>query len=48
MNAIMGEEITETGDYVVDEKDKVVNLTEEGVEKVERFAGIELLRIGKP
>ena len=29
MNAIMGEEITETGDYVVDEKDKIVNLTEE-------------------
>ena len=41
MNAIMGEEITETGDYVVDEKDKVVNLTEEGVEKVEKFFGIE-------
>ena len=37
MNAIMGEEITETGDYVVDEKDKVVNLTEEGVAKVEKF-----------
>ena len=41
MNAIMGEEITETGDYVVDEKDKVVNLTEEGVEKVEKFFGLE-------
>ena len=41
MNAIMGEEITETGDYIVDEKDKVVNLTEEGVEKVEKFFGIE-------
>ena len=41
MNAIMGEEITETGDYIVDEKDKVVNLTEESVEKVEKFFGIE-------
>ena len=37
MNAIMGEEITETGDYIVDEKDKTVNLTEEGVAKVEKF-----------
>ena len=37
MNAIMGEEITETGDYVVDEKDKTVNLTEDGVAKVEKF-----------
>ena len=41
MNAIMGEEITETGDYVVDEKDKVVNLTEDGVAKVEKFFGLE-------
>jgi preprotein translocase subunit SecA len=35
MSAIMGEEITETGDYVVNEKDKVVNLTEDGIKKVE-------------
>ncbi len=41
MNAIMGEEITETGDYVVDEKDKVVNLTEQGVGKVEKYFQIE-------
>lgn len=41
MNAIMGEEITETGDYVVDEKDKVVNLTEQGVAKVEKFFQLE-------
>ena len=31
----MGEEIEETGDFVVNEKDKVVNLTEQGVKKVE-------------
>ena len=34
MTAIMGEEIIETGDFIVNEKDKVVNLTEEGVKKV--------------
>ena len=33
MTAIMGEEIIETGDFIVNEKDKVVNLTEEGVTK---------------
>ena len=33
MTAIMGEEIIETGDFIVNEKDKVVNLTEEGVKK---------------
>ncbi len=43
MNAIMGEDITETGDYVVNEKDKVVNLTEAGVKKVEDFFHIENL-----
>jgi len=43
LNAIMGEEIVETGDYVVNEKDKVVNLTEEGVRKVEQFFHIENL-----
>jgi len=37
MNAIMGEDIVETGDYVVDEKDKIVNLTEDGVKKVEQY-----------
>ena len=31
MTAIMGEEITETGDFIVNEKDKIVNLTELGV-----------------
>ena len=43
MAAIMGEEITETGDFIVNEKDKVVNLTEEGVAKVEKFFGLENL-----
>mgnify|MGYP005792596841 FL=1 len=43
LDAIMGEEIEETGDFVVDEKDKVVNLTEQGVRKVEEFFHIENL-----
>ena len=43
MTAIMGEEITETGDFIVNEKDKIVTLTEEGVKKVERFFHIENL-----
>ena len=43
MSAIMGEEITETGDFVVNEKDKVVNLTAQGIKKVEKFFQIENL-----
>ncbi len=43
MNAILGEVIEETGDYIVNEKDKVVNLTEQGVRKVEQFFHIENL-----
>ena len=43
MNAIMGEDIEETGDFVVNEKDKVVNLTEDGIKKVENFFHIENL-----
>ncbi len=43
MDAIMGVEVEETGDFVVNEKDKVVNLTEEGVRKVEQFFRIENL-----
>ena len=43
LNAIMGEEITETGDFIVNEKDKVVNLTEQGVKKVEAFFHIDNL-----
>ncbi len=43
MNAILGEVIEETGDFIVNEKDKVVNLTEQGVHKVEQFFHIENL-----
>ena len=43
MNAIMGEEIEETGDFIVNEKEKAVNLTEDGVKKVEKFFHIENL-----
>ena len=43
MAAIMGEEVVETGDFVVNEKDKIVNLTEQGVKKVEKFFNIENL-----
>ena len=43
LSAIMGEEIEETGDFVVNEKDKVVNLTLEGVKKVEKYFNIENL-----
>ena len=39
----MGEEVIETGDFVVNEKDKIVNLTEQGIKKVEKFFNIENL-----
>ena len=41
MAAIMKEEIEEEGDFIVNEKDKNVSLTEEGVHKVEKFFNIE-------
>ena len=41
MDAIMGVEREETGDFIVNEKDKIVNLTQEGVAKVEKFFHIE-------
>ena len=41
MDILMNEEQQETGDYVVDEKDKNANLTEEGVRKAERFFQVE-------
>ncbi len=41
MDAIMGVVQEETGDFIVNEKDKVINLTEAGVEKVERFFHID-------
>ena len=43
MNAIMGEEIEETGDFIVNEKEKSINLTEDGVKKVENFFHIDNL-----
>ncbi len=43
MDAIMGVEREETGDFIVNEKDKNVNLTEQGVSKVEQFFHIENL-----
>ena len=41
MDAIMGVVQEETGDFIVNEKDKVINLTEAGVEKVEKFFHID-------
>ena len=43
MNAIMGEEIEETGEFIVNEKDKIVNLTADGVKRVEDYFHIENL-----
>ena len=43
MDAIMGVEQEETGDFIVNEKDKVINLTEQGVKKVEQFFKIDNL-----
>ena len=43
MDAIMGVEREETGDFIVNEKDKIVNLTAQGIAKVERFFQIENL-----
>ena len=37
MTALMGEEVTETGDFIVNEKDKVVTLTAQGIKKVEDY-----------
>ncbi len=41
LDAIMGIVQEETGDFIVNEKDKIINLTAAGVEKVERFFNIE-------
>ncbi len=43
MDAIMGEEIEETGDFIVNEKDKIVHLTADGIKKVEQYFKIENL-----
>lgn len=41
MDVLMGVEQEETGDFIVNEKDKVVNLTQAGIEKVEKFFQID-------
>ena len=41
IDAMMGVVQEETGDFIVNEKDKVINLTEAGVEKVEKFFQID-------
>ncbi|MCF0143081.1 MAG: preprotein translocase subunit SecA, partial [Parasporobacterium sp.] len=43
MDVLMGERVEETGDFVVNEKEKVVNLTEQGVTRVEEFFRIDNL-----
>ena len=43
IDAIMGVEQEETGDYIVNEKDKTVNLTQEGIKKTEQFFKIDNL-----
>ena len=43
MDAIMGEEIEETGDFIVNEKDKIVHLTADGIKKVEQYFKISNL-----
>ena len=45
MDIIMKEDNNETGDYVANEKEKTVNLTEQGIKKVERFFHLENLEI---
>ncbi len=43
MDAILGEEIEETGDFIVNEKDKIVTLTADGIKRVEQYFNIENL-----
>ena len=43
LNPLIKEEIKEEGDFVVDEKAKTVTLTQQGVEKAEKFFNIENL-----
>lgn len=42
-DVLLGEEIEETGDFAINEKDKIVYLTEEGIRKVEEFFHIDNL-----
>lgn len=41
MDAIMGVDIEEDGDFLVNEKDKIINLTAQGIEKIEKFFHID-------
>lgn len=41
ISSLLGQEITETGDFIVDEKDQIITLTAQGVEKAEKYFGIE-------
>ena len=43
MDALLGEEIEETGDFIVNEKDKIVTLTADGIKRVEEYFNIENL-----
>ena len=43
MDLIMGEEVEETGDFIVNEKDKIVTLTAEGIKRVEQYFNLENL-----
>ena len=43
MDALLGEEIEETGDFIVNEKDKIVTLTADGIKRVEQYFNIENL-----
>lgn len=41
ISSLLGQEITETGDFIVDEKGQIITLTAQGVEKAEKYFGIE-------
>ena len=41
MDALMGVDIEEDGDFLVNEKDKIINLTAQGIAKVEKFFHID-------
>ena len=41
MDALLGEEIEETGDFIVNEKDKIVTLTADGIKRVEQYFNID-------
>ena len=43
MDAILGEEIEETGDFIVNENDKIVTLTADGIKRVEQYFNIDNL-----